>query len=427
MIDIEKIRRQPELFKQAIANKRVPLDLDELLHVDVQRRQLIDEVNHLRQERNRISKIVAGAAANKEEQLAQARVLGEKLAQREAILQALEADYARLMALVPGLPAQDVPAGQTDKDNVEIRRWGQARDASETKRDHIELAMMHGMLDFEGARQIAGSRAYALLGMGALLEMAVLRFALDHILKKNFLLVAPPLLVRHEAMFGTGYFPLGDDNAYELERDKLYLTGTCEVGIVAVHANKVFEHGNLPQRYVGISPCFRREAGAAGRDTRGLYRVHQFQKVEQVVFCENDADISMKEHYALLQNSEEILQALELPYRVVTVCTGDMGLGQVFKHDIETWMPSRQDFGETHSCSTFHDFQSRRLGIKYRDADGRRNFVHTLNNTAIASPRILIALLENHQNPDGTINVPAALRPYLSGVALLEPGKKSAE
>ena len=317
-------------------------------------------------------------------------------------------------------PVEGVPLGETDKENVEIRRHGDCAARPNWFRDHLEIGKMHRMIEFDGARLIAGSRAYALQGAGVMLEMAVLRFALDQLVAKNFVPVCPPLLVRHEAMYGTGYFPLGDDNAYEFERDKLYLTGTSEVGTVAMHMNKIFDCADLPQRFAGISACFRREAGAAGKDTRGLYRVHQFQKVEQVVFCENDEELSAKIHYELLQNAEDILRALELPYRVVAVCTGDMGLGQVLKHDIETWMPSREAYGETHSCSSFHDFQARRLGIKYRDADERKKFVFTLNNTAIASPRILIALLENHQNEDGSINVPFALRPYLGQRSRLE-------
>jgi seryl-tRNA synthetase len=349
------------------------------------------------------------------------------------------------MAHVPGLPAVDVPEGADDSDNVEIYRVGDVVTRTFKERDHIELALRNRMVDFEGARFAAGSRAYGLIGDGALLELAVLRFALDHVLAKGFTAVLPPLMVNEAAMFGTGYFPLGEDNAYQLEGGKRYLTGTSEVGIVAMQANRVldglsraadiaadsetlgavelpdcnFNNEYKALRFAGISTCFRREAGAAGRDTKGLYRVHQFQKVEQVVFCANDAEVSEQEHLRLLKNSEEIVQALELPYRVVAVCTGDMGLGQVRKHDIETWMPSREAYCETHSCSTFHDFQARRLGIRYLDADGKKQYVHTLNNTAIASPRILIALLENHQNQDGTINVPKALRPYLGGREVL--------
>lgn len=442
MIDIEQIRNNPEAFKQAIATKRINLDLDRLLLVDEERRLLSKEVNLLREQRNRITDLVTTDGPNRANHIAHSKEVGAALVVKESELKAVELEYHKLMAHVPGLPAEGVPEGVDDSGNVEIYRLGEVRKRPFKERDHIELALLNGMVDFEGARFAAGSRAYGLIGDGALLELAVLRFALDHVLAKGFTAVLPPLMVNEAAMFGSGYFPLGEDNAYELEDGKRYLTGTSEVGIVAMQANRVLEglgraadtgadSGALDGvelagcsdyralRFAGISTCFRREAGAAGRDTKGLYRVHQFQKVEQVVFCANDAEVSEQEHLRLLKNSEEIVQALELPYRVVAVCTGDMGLGQVRKHDIETWMPSRGAYCETHSCSTFHDFQARRLGIRYSDADGKKKYVHTLNNTAIASPRILIALLENHQNQDGTINVPKALRLYLGGREVL--------
>ena len=430
MIDIELIRNNPDAFKQAIATKRINLDLDRLLIVDEERRLLGKEVNLLREQRNRITDLVTSDGPNRASHIAHSKEIGAALVIKEGELKAVELEYHKLMAHVPGLPAEGVPEGADDSGNVEIYRLGEVVKRPFKERDHIEMALLNRMVDFEGARFAAGSRAYGLIGDGALLELAVLRFALDHVLAKGFTAVLPPLMVNEAAMFGTGYFPLGEDNAYELEDGKRYLTGTSEVGIVAMQANRTFDGlataadggagGDYSAlRFAGISTCFRREAGAAGRDTKGLYRVHQFQKVEQVVFCANDAEVSEREHLRLLKNSEEIVQALELPFRVVAVCTGDMGLGQVRKHDIETWMPSRGAYCETHSCSTFHDFQARRLGIRYIDGDGKKKYVHTLNNTAIASPRILIALLENHQNQDGTINVPKALQPYLGGREVL--------
>ncbi len=415
MIDIEKIRRDPDAYRRAIATKRVPIEIDQLLQVDERRRDLSGEVDKLREQRNRLSDSVAAQPNRRDELIAQSRAIGQALVEREAQLREVDVDFARLMAFVPGLPCDGVPEGETDRDNVEIRRVGEPARQDFKQRDHLELATIHGMADFDGARNAAGSRAYALMGEGVLLEMALLRFALDHLVAKGYTPVVPPLLVKEQALFGTGYFPLGEDNAYELEKDKLYLTGTSEVGVVSIHLNRTFQLDELPKRFVGISPCFRREAGAAGRDTKGLYRVHQFQKIEQVVFCENAPAVSEREHYSLLENAEQLLQLLELPYRVVAVCTGDMGLGQVLKHDIETWTPSRDAYCETHSCSSFYDFQSRRLGIRYRDAKAQKHFVFSLNNTAIASPRILIPFLENHQNEDGSISIPVALRPYLGG------------
>lgn len=426
MIDIEQIRTNPDAFKRAIATKRIKLDLDRLLQVDEERRALTKEVNQLREQRNRVTDLVTSDGQNRADHITRSKEIGAALVLKENELKAVDVEYAALMAHVPGLPAASVPEGVDDNDNVELYRVGEVLPEF-NQRDHIELALLNKMVDFEGARFAAGSRAYGLMGDGALLELAVLRFALDHVLAKGFTAVLPPLIVNEAAMFGTGYFPMGEDNAYQLEEGKRFLTGTSEVGIVAMQANRLLEGltGEAGEdaykalRFAGISACFRREAGAAGRDTKGLYRVHQFQKVEQVVFCPNDEDVSEQEHMRLLKNSEEIVQALELPYRVVAVCTGDMGLGQVRKHDIETWMPSRNAYCETHSCSTFHDFQARRLGIRYLDAEGKKLYAHTLNNTAIASPRILIALLENHQNKDGTIYVPKVLRPYLGGREVL--------
>lgn len=416
MIDIDHIRKNPDAYRRAVKTKRIDVNVDDLLEVDERKREVAKQVTDLRTERNRLTVLIATAAAdNRDATIAQSREVGAKLAEREEALKELEAAYGTLMAFMPGLPLADVPEGIDDSDNVELYKRGEVRKFDYAERDHIELARVNNLVDFEGARKAAGSRAYALIGDGALLEMAVLRFAFDHVVGKGFTPVLPPLMVTHEAMFGTGYFPLGEDNAYELVGADRFLTGTSEVGIMAMQADQVFDNLDTPKRFVGISTCFRREAGAAGRDTRGFYRVHQFQKVEQVVICRGDESASEQEHFALLNNSEEILQALELPYRVVAVCTGDMGLGQVRKHDIETWMPSRNAYCETHSCSSFYEFQARRLKVQYRTEGKKKRFAHTLNNTAIASPRILIALLENHQNKDGTINVPVALRPYLGG------------
>jgi seryl-tRNA synthetase len=424
MIDIEKIRQTPDRFRLAIKTKRIPLDIDKLLDVDGKRRDAAAGLNALRENRNRLTEEIARHPENENELKAQAKQNGDELSKVQAQYNELDLEYRHLTALVPSLPAEGVPVGDTDQDNVELRRQGLIEERHYKMKDHLELAHLHRMLDLEGARTIAGSRAYALRGMGALLETALMRFALDRILARKFTLVVPPLMVNADAMFGTGYFPLGEDNAYEVKNSKLFLTGTSEVGMVAMYKDRLIARDELPIRFVGNTTCFRREAGAAGRDTKGLYRVHQFQKIEQVVFCENNEETARKEHQKLLQNAEEILQELELPYRVVAVCTGDMGLGQVEKHDIETWMPSRNQYGETHSCSTFHDFQTRRLNIKYKDEAGAKRFVYTLNNTALASPRILIPFLENHQREDGTIHVPRALRPYLADRERLGPDQR---
>lgn len=423
MIDIKEIRKQPELYRDAARRKRIDLDLDLLLELDKQCRALQTEVETQRAERNKLSEMTKTiATAEKERHLEKAKTLTQDLDQNVEKLRAAQLQLDDLLLRVPSIPSNDTPDGADDTENVEVRRWGNPTEFNDFQPlDHIALTQLHKMANFEDVRTFAGSRAYALTGMGALLEIALMRFAIDHLIAKGFTLVVPPLLVRDTAMTGTGYFPIGAENAYAVERDKAYLVGTAEVPVVAMHAEKTYKQEELPLRLAGVSTCFRREAGAAGKDTRGLYRVHQFQKVEQVVITTNDVEQTQRIHQEILQNAEELLQALELPYRVVAVCTGDLGLGQVRKHDIETWMPSRNAYGETHSCSTLNDFQARRLAIKFADANGKKQFAHTLNNTAIASPRILIPLLENHQRADRTIYVPPALRPYLGGRDVLAP------
>jgi seryl-tRNA synthetase len=289
----------------------------------------------------------------------------------------------------------------------------------------VTLGQKLDIIDIPRGVKIAGSRSYFLKGDAVRLELAVLAFTLDHLIRKGFTPFAPPLLASWEAMMGTSYFPGGEEQAYAvgarqdrdgpMEADGYYLIGTSEVSVASYHQAETLSQTELPKRYCGIGNCFRREAGTYGKDTQGLYRVHQFQKVEQVVLCEADERVSAAMHAELLQNAEEVLQALALPYRVVDVCTGEMGRGQVFKNDIETWMPSRKAYGETHSCSSFHDFQARRLNIKYDAGDGGKKFVYTLNNTCIASPRILIPILENNQNADGSVTIPDVLRPYMAG------------
>lgn len=422
MIDLNYLRAHPELFATAVRAKRIDLDLDELLALDRRRAELLSVVEALRADRNRMSAQTKDLEnEGRVQHLTRCRQIAADLGKEEEALRRVTEQLAALMLLVPSLPGDDVPDGESDLDNVELYRWGQSPEFDFVVRDHLELCAQHRLAIFDAARGVSGSRAYALCGQGVLLEMALLRFALDKLIEEGFTPVAPPLMVKESAMIGTGYFPLGADNAYALLRDDGFLVGTAEVPLMALQTDQCYDFELLPLRFAGISTCFRREAGAAGRDTKGLFRVHQFQKVEQVVITGADPVVTEREHMKLLRNAEELLQALELPYRVVAVCTGDLGLGPVRKHDIETWMPSRNAYCETHSCSTLNDFQARRLKIRYRDCHGRKHYVHTLNNTALASPRILIPLLENHQRRDGTIYVPRALRPYLGGREVLEP------
>lgn len=422
MIDIRLLRENPDLFRAAARNKRFEADVDAVYETDLQIRALKVEVETLRSERNRVSKSIGKSKPEERERaLDEARVLREQLETREPELRELELRLDQLLLTLPNLPSPEAPIGATEDDNVELRRWGTPRTFDFEPRDHVDIANSLDLADFNRGGKVSGSRFYYLKNDGALLQMAVLRFAVDFLVGRGFSPMVVPELVREEAMTGTGYFPVGRDDAYSLEKDGLFLVGTSEVSLVAYHRDEILTLDELPRRYCGISSCFRREAGAAGKDTRGFYRVHQFQKVEQVVICENDPELIAAEHQALVSNVEGILQALELPYRVAVACTGEMGMGQVYKTEIESWMPSRQRYSETHSCSTLGEFQSRRLGIRYRDLKGVVRHCATLNNTAIASPRILIPILETYQQADGSVRIPTVLQPYLGGRSELKP------
>jgi seryl-tRNA synthetase len=320
------------------------------------------------------------------------------------------------MLLVPNVPDPEVPDGKDDTANEEVRRWGEPPAFDFEARAHYELGEAQGWIDFQRAAAMAGSRNYMLFGDLALLQDAVLRYAIDHMRVRGFTVVDPPLMVRDHAMLGTAFFPGGEEQTYRCERDELNLIGTAEVPVTSLHMGEILEEEELPKRYVARSACFRREAGTYGRDTRGLYRVHQFHKVEQVIVDVADRERSIQHHHEIVANAETILKDFGLPYRVVIVCGGDLGVPQAMKYDIECWMPSRGNYGETHSASRFYDYQARRLNLRYRPADGKKPlFCHTLNNTVLASPRILIPLVEIHQQADGTVKLPEVLVPYMGG------------
>ena len=417
MIDIAYIRESPDIIKKAAADKLMLVDVDKLLVLDASLREASTKTDALRAERNRISKLIPNCddSEEKETLAEQVRLLKSKLSEIENASQKMRIEFDDLMLHVPSVPASEVPIGKGEEDNIELRRIGQVREFDFPFRDHIELCEIHDMIDMPRGAKIAGSRSYFLKNDAVFLEMALCRFVMDFLLARGFTPMSVPQLVKEKAMRGTGYFPIGYDQAYKLQEDELFLIGTSEVSLVSYHQDETLSLLDLPIRYAGLSACYRREAGTYGKDTRGLYRVHQFQKVEQVVFCEADHEKAEALHYEILGNTEAILQALELPYRVCIACTGEIGIGQIRKHEVETWMPSREMYCETHSCSTLGDFQARRSGIRYRDANGEMRYVFTLNNTGIASPRILIPLLENHQNRDGSITIPEALRPYMNG------------
>jgi seryl-tRNA synthetase len=362
LLDIAYIRNHSGEVRRAIETKGIDLDLDHLLKVEEHRRGLTAVVDDLRHARKTLSASIGRLPEDERNaELERARALASDLREREAELARVHAAFNELMLRVPNVPAPEVPVGRTDGDNIEVRRWGSRPAFDFEFKDHLDLAMGLGMAEVDRTRQFAGSRSLCLVGFGARLELAVLRFALDTVVGRGWVPVVPPVMVREHAMLGTGFFPVGREEAYRLEGDDLFLVGTSEVALVSMHGDSTLRDEDLPLRYAGISSCFRREAGAAGKDTRGFYRVHQFQKVEQVSICAPDDDLARAEHEALLANAEEIVQGLELPYRVTLACTGETGLGQIRKHELETWMPSRQAYAETHSCSTLGDFQARRF------------------------------------------------------------------
>ncbi|MBN1444467.1 MAG: serine--tRNA ligase [Planctomycetes bacterium] len=422
MLDLRTIRENPDLVKAAGRKKHIPVDdvVDQILQLDEERRSLIFESEQLKAEKNRVSKEIAGLQGDERQaRIEQMQGIGARDKEYQARLGEISARLDDLLLRVPSIPADDVPEGESDADNALMHAWGEPPRFDFELKDHLTLGKELDLIDIPRAAAIAGSRTYILKSDAARLELAVLQFALDRLLAKGFTPMLVPTLVRREAMVGTAYFPGGEEQAYACERDSLYLVGTSEVPVTSYHGGEILEEKELPKLYAGYSTCYRREAGAAGRDTKGLYRIHQFNKVEQVVVCRDDEEESLRFHRFILENAEEILQALELPYRVMNVCGAELGQGQIQKYDIETWMPSRGGYGETHSASRFHDFQARRLNLRYRDARGKVHFCHTLNNTAIASPRILISILEIYQQRDGTIRIPEVLRPYLGGQEII--------
>jgi seryl-tRNA synthetase len=455
MVDLRDLRENPDRYREAAQRKNISVDIDGLLQLDAQVRKFQSELEGFSAEANRITKEQGkhiGEAKRRmkevQEKWEDAKAVGAspeivatlaqlvaahredvvKLQERPlelrtrqgALAQAISSLEARrleilLRAAQPADP--EVPVGKDDTENVEVKKWGTVRQFEFAPKDHITLGKSLNLIDVERGVKLAGSRSYFLLGDGALLHQAVLRLAQDMMIERGFVPMSVPVLVREQAMLGTGYFPLGREQSYEMSNEdpKKFLVGTAEVALTAYHMDETLEAKDLPRKTVALSPCFRREAGTYGKDTAGLYRIHQFDKVEQVIVCRNDVEESKRWHQEILKNAEDVLQKLNLPYRVVMVCTGDLGQGQVAKYDIETWMPSRNAYGETHSASRFYDFQARRLNLRYRDEEGKVKFCHTLNNTVIASPRVLIPILELYQNADGTITIPDALRPYMGG------------
>ncbi len=419
MLDRRFIRSNPDAVKQAVRAKGLDLDVDELLEVDQRVRKLTTELDEAQAQRKSSAKEFAKADENRRAELrGQHKELESRLSQLREELSEASAQLQELLLRTPTIPWEGAPLGD-ESANVTIRSWGQRPEFDFTPLDHVELLEKRDWAEFARARKVAGERAYALKKEAVLLERALHSYALDVLLDQDFTVISVPSLVTEMPLVGTGQFPGHREETYAIPADDLYLAGTAEVALVGLHSGEILDKKQLPVRYAGISPCFRREIGSAGRDVRGLLRVHQFEKVEQFVICLADDAESDRWHTELLETAERLVQGLGLAYQVLEIATGDMGAGKYRMNDIETWFPSLNHYRETHSCSSLHDWQARRANLRYRDTDGTIRFAYTLNNTAVATPRLLAALIENQQTATGEIQVPEALRPYLGGRELL--------
>ena len=420
MLDIHFIRENADIVKAGAAKKHIEVDIDRLLTVDNERRALRQSLETKRAEQNRRSREVQLIKGDMQNTLLEAmRQLKAGMLEDEERLKEVMEEWQRLMLLVPNVPDISVPDGDGDVENMEIKKWGDITTFDFESKGHVELMTELGMADFERGAKVAGFRGYFLKGDGVLLTMAVWQAALKHFASKGLNPLIVPSLVRRETFLGTGYLPQGEDDLYKTQ-DGDYLAGTGEVATMGYYANETLDLKELPVQFLAFSPCFRREAGAHGKDVRGLIRVHEFFKWEQVVLCSALHDESARLHEWMNRNTEEFIELLGIPYHTVVNCGGDLGLGQVKKYDIELWVPGEKTYREISSASYFHDFQTRRLNIRYRDDDGTMRFAHSLNSTAIPTPRILVSIVENYQQADGTIRVPEALVPYV-GKSVIGP------
>ncbi len=415
MLDIKFIRENAGLVKDAARKKHIEIDIDHLLEIDQERRKLQRDVEEKRASQNAVTQRISETTDTdqKVKLIGEMQMFKAGLHVGEKKLKELMQEWQTLMVQVPNVPDMSVPEGESDEDNKEVSVWGEKPSFTFAPKSHVEIAKLYDMADFERGVKVAGFRGYFLKNDGARLAFAVLNFVRNEFeKKKDFIPTFAPSLLRREPFIGTGYLPQSEEDLYKTQ-DNEYLAGTSEVASMGYYMDEVLDKKDLPVKFLAFSTCFRREAGSHGKDTKGLMRVHEFFKLEQIVLCEANHEESVKHHEDLTRNSEDLLQALKLPYRKVINCGGDLGLGQVKKYDLEVWVPSEGKFRETHSSSYFHDFQTRRLNIRYKDEDGVLRYAHSLNNTAIATPRVLISILENNQQEDGSIVVPEVLRPYM--------------
>ena len=416
MLDINFIKNNTDLVKKAVEDKQLSktISIDKLIETHDRYVELLKKVELHRSLRNKLSESISKVAVEDRPKLiTEATAVKEELVKFEKELTEIKSIYDQMMLWVPSVPAEDVPVGADGNGNKVVREEGNIRELSFKPRDHVELGLALDIMDLERGAKIGGFRGYFLKNEGAQLEQAILRYACDLMLSEGYTMLSVPWIVKPEFFTGTGYFPWGEEDHYRLEDDKA-LIGTAEVSLTSYYAGEVLNESDLPVKLFGLSPCFRKEVGAYGKDTKGIFRLHQFNKVEQVVLTTANEELTREWHDKMLNHAENVLKGLNLPYRVLLMCTGDMGAGQVKKYDLETWFPSQSNYRETHSDSYFRDFQSRRLNIKYRDSAGELKYVYTLNNTVAATPRLLAAVIENYQNVDGSITVPEVLRKYVN-------------
>jgi len=413
MLDIKFIRENKELVNLAATKKKIKFDVNELVSIDDKRLELLKVVEEKRAQQNAASLEIQKVSPELRNIMIEAmKKVKDDLKIEEEKLGEVMRDWQKLMLRVPNIPDMSVPDGESDADNVEVKKWGEIVGFDFTPKDHIELMEKNDMVDFERGTKTSGFRGYFLKNDGALLEMAVWQYAMQKWTAKNFIPMLVPSLVTKECLLGTGYLPGGEEDLYHDEENN-WFSGTGEVATMYYHSGEVLDVKDFPKKFIAFSPCFRKEAGSHGKDVKGLVRVHEFYKLEQVVLCEASHQASVDLHEELLRNSEELMEELGLAYHTVVNCGADLGQGQVKKYDIEAWMPSQNKYRETHSCSYFHDFQTRRLNIRYKDSEGKTKFAHSLNNTAAATPRLITAIIENYQNADGSITVPEVLVPFM--------------
>lgn len=414
MLDIDFIRDNQELVKRAADIKHADFDLDELIAIDDKRREIKSEVDSKREKQNNLSDRIAQSESEEQRNklIKKSREIKEVLQEQEEELKEVRDRWRKLMMAVPNIPDMSVPAGEDESDNQELKTWGQKPAFDFKPKSHVELMEENDLADFERGRKVHGFRGYFLKGAGAQLSWAIWNYARDFYEQFDFQPFVPPAVVRKEYFYGTGHLPTEAEDLYKTQDDE-FLSGTSEVPMMAYHADETLEQSQLPVKYLAFSPCYRREAGSHGKDTEGVFRVHEFYKLEQLILCEASHQRSVEMHEEITKNTEKFLQSLELPYQQVNMCGGDLKKSQVKCYDLKLWVPTQKRFREISSSSYYHDYQTRRFNIKYRDDSGNKRYVHSLNGTAVPTPRAMVALLENYQREDGSIAVPEPLQDYI--------------